>query len=918
MNGVMLVRHLKGTQLSGPREVDALAAQAGQLRVDDVSRVLELVTGRQGDPVQYRHRVRLVSLLIQQSGDRRLFPVLLRTLRTGDATLRTALVEAMPAVNDPAYHVEVCDLLRSNDAGLRAAAGQLISRVGGKTALARLTELLRESGVAGRRQAIEAAVRIAGHHAIPAFLAALPVASPREKQLIVRYLGDQTFMSGDRVGALDVLARLLDDPDEGIAMAAIQGFSSLATEDEWFDHVSGSLDSPHLSIVRTAVRGMGGFDSPRAIEALRGRLRTGPKAVRLAVLDTLEEVGSPRVLPALVDALGHRQLAVRTRAGEVLAALGASGKVEIARTVLWLLRSPEADVRRLAVEIARKAKDPGETLWPRLFELLRDHDWWVRERVADALIEMAGSRLLPYLVGFLTDRSAPVRMFAIEVIRRLREPRALGALVRAANEDADWWVRERAMAAIGELGDPRGGPYLVHIVLKEPHMRLAGLVALARLAAPDTATHVARLLTVDDVDVRRATLQCLEALGDIRVASSIEPLLADPDPKVRDHARRLAALWKLQLRDDEGGPVTPKSLLDQLLVALDELGADDLIIAPGQRPMTKRMGRVEPLPDQPALDGSQVEAMLAPTLSSIQLSQLEAREDIDFSYEVDTHDLRFRANVFHQLRGMSAVFRAVRGTIPDLDELGLPAVVRGLGEVKNGLVLIGGPTGSGKSTTLAALIDAINRTSSRHVLTLEDPIEVVHSRKRALVNQREVGTHTASYSAALRATLREDPDVILVGEMRDLPTIRFAVTAAETGHLVLGTVHTVSADTTLDRMINVFPPDTQHQVRSMLATSLRAVVCQHLLPRADGQGRALACEVMLSNDAVAHLVRTGKTFQLPSVIATGGDSGMQSMDSDLMRLLIAGTITPQMAWMKAREKSLFEDRLDGAAAALGD
>ncbi len=259
------------------------------------------------------------------------------------------------------------------------------------------------------------------------------------------------------------------------------------------------------------------------------------------------------------------------------------------------------------------------------------------------------------------------------------------------------------------------------------------------------------------------------------------------------------------------------------------------------------------------------------------------------------------------MSGLSAVFRSSTTPCPSSSASGSPPVVTNLANAKNGLVLVGGPTGSGKSTTLAAIIDHINRTSSsRHIVTLEDPIEVVHRRKGCLVNQREVGTHTRSFAAAMRSVLRQDPDVILVGEMRDLAMVSFAVTAAETGHLVLGTVHTSSADTTVDRLVNVFPSTQQPQIRTMLAESLQGVLCQHLIPRKDGPGRVLALEVMLNNDAISNLIRKGKSFQIPAVVATSRDAGMQSMDSELMRLYRDGTIAPEEAYLRAVDKKTFE------------
>jgi twitching motility protein PilT len=317
------------------------------------------------------------------------------------------------------------------------------------------------------------------------------------------------------------------------------------------------------------------------------------------------------------------------------------------------------------------------------------------------------------------------------------------------------------------------------------------------------------------------------------------------------------------------------------------------------------MGHVMPVANH-IFSSEEVDAILAPHLNQKQQADLEALRDVDFSLELKAEGLRFRANVFRQMTGQSAVFRIVKDRIPVLEELGLPPVVKSFAELKNGLVLVGGPTGSGKSTSLAGIIDHINRQSSRHIVTLEDPIEVMHRQKKCLINQRELGTHTHSFENALRATLRQDPDVILVGEMRDLATVQFAITASETGHLVLGTLHTVSVDTSVDRLVSLFPPGQQPQVRALLADTLRAVMCQYLVRRKDGQGRAIAVEIMLNNEAVANLIRKGKTFQIPSVIATQKDVGMQSMDSDLERLFRAGLISAEDAYMKAANKKNFE------------
>ncbi|MBM4366232.1 MAG: PilT/PilU family type 4a pilus ATPase [Deltaproteobacteria bacterium] len=904
MTGSELVRQLRATPPRGPDEAVALAAGVGTIGSDHALRLLDHLVKGGLDAVQVHAQGALFVHVVQASADRGLFAPLVKSLKSNDPALRAVLAQALPKVNDPAAHAELAELLHHADPGVRASAGQVLAAVGGRTVLALIDDFVKEPSFPGRGVAIDVAVRIAGHHAIPTLVEAFPRANQQEKLKILKYLGEERFMGRDRVGALRALAIGLVDDNEMVVSAAVSAFSTLASEPEWFAHVAPMLDSPSLSIVRAALEGLRRFASVQAVAALERKLHSGPQSVRLVVLDVLESLDTDAILPLLVEALGHRQIAVRARAAEVLAHVGASGKIDVARTVMWLLHSKDAEVRRYAVEVARHVPDPANTLWPRLVAHLRDEDWWVRERVADALVDLAGQKLVRYVVPLLETGSAPVRMFAVGVIRRLRAAAAIGALVRTAQVDPDWWVRECAIEAIGTLKDVRAAPHVAEIALKEPEFRLVALAALSEMGARDMAPHVARVLGDESAEVRLAALDCLEKLGDAAQAGTVQRLLGDSHVAVAERARKLLQRWSVAatarpLAELEGSP------LDRLLLAMAGAGGDDLLLVPGRPPFMKRLGRVEPIGEH-VLAADDVRDLVLPLLSAQQTDDLEARRDVDLSYRVEGEGSRFRANIFRQIHGVSAVFRVVRGSIPSLDELGLPPVVRGLGDLPNGLVLVGGPTGSGKSTTLAALIDRINRTSSRHVISFEDPIEVVHPRARGLVNQRELGTHTGSFAAALRATLRQDPDVILVGEMRDLATISFAVSVAETGHLVLGTVHTVSADTTLDRLINTFPAGSQDQVRAMLAGSLRAVVCQYLLPRADGKGRVLATEVMLNNDAVANMIRKGKCYQLPSVIATSRDQGMQSMDAELMRFYNAGEITADTAYAKARDKKQFE------------
>jgi twitching motility protein PilT len=334
--------------------------------------------------------------------------------------------------------------------------------------------------------------------------------------------------------------------------------------------------------------------------------------------------------------------------------------------------------------------------------------------------------------------------------------------------------------------------------------------------------------------------------------------------------------------------------IDDLLQQTVALGASDLHITVGTPPAVRVRGHLARLDNVEPFDAEGTQTLLYRILSSEQQKDLELKRQIDLAYEVPGV-ARFRVNVYFQREALGAAFRQIPTDIKTLEELGLPASLHELGTKPRGLVLVTGPTGSGKSTTLAAIIDEINRTRADHILTIEDPIEFVHKHKGCIVNQREIGVDALSFAEGLRAALRQDPDVILVGEMRDLETISTALTAAETGHLVFGTLHTQSAPSTIDRIIDVFPPEQQEQVRIQIASGLQGVVTQTLLPTADGNGRVAALEVLLPDDAVRNLIRQAKVEQIYSVMQTNTGRGMQTLEQSLAELVLRRVITKDAA-----------------------
>ncbi len=347
------------------------------------------------------------------------------------------------------------------------------------------------------------------------------------------------------------------------------------------------------------------------------------------------------------------------------------------------------------------------------------------------------------------------------------------------------------------------------------------------------------------------------------------------------------------------------SLVDRYLQDVLSQDGSDLHLLAGDPPRIRRYGDLRQI-EPGALRADELRDALYAIMPRATQHTFERHDSADFAYMVP--DLaRFRVNVFRHLNGMGAVFRAIPARAKSLEELDMPQAVHNLSRSTNGLILVTGKTGSGKSTTLAATVDAINSRLRGHILTIEDPIEFVHRRKNCLISQREVGTHSPSFAAALHSALREDPDVILVGEMRDLETIGIAVTAAEMGILVMGTLHTNGAAATVDRIVNAFPSDKQSHIRTMLSTSLRGVVSQQLVPRKDGKGRVPALEILINNSAVGNLIRQGKLDQLESTMQAGGNTGMRTMDAALRELFDRRFISGRDAYYAASNKASFED-----------
>lgn len=898
------LRELRDAAWSSIDQLRAYVDSVGPVNRRDVEAMLGVLLDKDTDTraPQHKNRCSAFKAVCLASPDPSLFVPLAQAIVKADPQLRRAIAAVLPKTNDVESHGLLCAALGASDPDARSVAAFVLEQVGGPSALRELVRLVEQPAFAGRREALDVMVPKARHRTLDLIAAVLRFGTPAERLRAVELASDADLMSGALERAIAAIVSTLEDPDPRVCAAAFEGFAKLADGDRFVEALEPKLHADDVSPV--LVEALGHAPSERTAALLGARVRRGPVPVQLAAINALRRIPAVATVEGLVTALHVEDPMVRRSASEALTELASSGRVEMSRLLLTLLASPHPHVRRTATQLAAVIRAGAAELTQRLLAALRDEDWWIRERVLDAIVELGLPDLANGLAHYLGDESPIIRRYALYGLLRLRDPATLGAILRAAVTDPDWWAREQAVQAAGELGDRRAIPYLKALVDERPDLRVAALEALAVLGADEMILSLADLTSDPDPAVRLAMIELLGRLeGGKGAAFYVQACAGDSEPHVAKAARLLLDRWKVGTKEsaDEGSV----GLLDRLMVATARHGADDLLLGPERPPYVKHLGSVTPI-SKAVLSAEEIERMILPVLSEVQRAQLASGLDVDLSYDVPGFDLRYRINVFRQLGGLSAVLRRIHQTVPQLDELGLPRVVKSFADYPNGLVLVGGPTGSGKSTTLAALIDYINTHHGAHIVTIEDPIEVLHPQRESLVNQREVGTHAASFAAALRATLRQDPDVILVGELRDRETIEFAVNAAETGHLVFATVHTTSAATSIDRLIHACEAARQPVIRSMLAETLRAVLCQQLLRRDDDdKRRVLACEVLINNDAVSNLIRKDKSFQLPSVMVTQGEIGMQLMDDDLMRLVRERVTTPDEAMLKALDKAAF-------------
>jgi twitching motility protein PilT len=634
-------------------------------------------------------------------------------------------------------------------------------------------------------------------------------------------------------------------------------------------------------------------------------------AVRDKALTVLATRAPQQSIDLLVQQLPQASYNVQQTIVEALSKAAATEGVKLIDRLLPLIAAGDAQTRSAVIKILFSIPDTMSVI-RKYLQFSKGLMGFVRDRALD-LLRTFGDQLVEPVIELLHDEDADVRSSAIVVASAFEDVRVVPATIELL-KDPDWWLRISAADTLGKLKDPRAVDPLM-AALADPDTKWAAIEALGRIGDPRALPALGKMLSDPAPDVRIEIIQALKNFNHPQVKNALMSMAQqDPNRAVRTRAIDLlseiaSAEEKAQVDAVRKTAMTVATAqgeprLHAMLNATRNQGASDFHLTVGQPPTVRLAADLLRAQGEP-FTAELTHAMLKEILTENQWEILQKTYQLDFCYFVPQGG-RYRGNVFLDQKGYNAVFRVIPERPPTIAEIGLPAHLAEIADYHQGLVLICGPSGSGKSTTLAALVNLFNETRSDHVLTMEDPVEFVHPFKNCLINQREVGTHTVSYARALRAALREDPDVIVIGELRDNESISLALTAAETGHIVLGTLNSTSAAKAIDRILSSFPIDEQPQVRASLSESLKYVIAQRLLASKEARKLVAAFEILKGTSTIANLIRDEKTYQIFSAMQIGRSQGMQTFDEALKDLVNRDLISGETAYMIAQKKEDFE------------
>ena len=799
----------------------------------------------------------------------------LQARRFGSPEEKRALLEELEA-SQAARTADVVRLLFAPDADLRKSAGRLLGQRRDPDTVRHVLGAIQGRPEAARRAALQVLLGLPLGD-VPGLLGqAAEQADPALRRAATEAILDMPL--NPQTAAL--LMRVIETGEATHRLKAVTRFAEVATEKhvQFFERL---LDDSDDRIRHAAWQAIVRFATPRHLDMLLRRVPDEPhatQAVLVACIQRLVPEAGPAAVDQVLGLLASGNTALRTAAIKILMAL--PDRVGVVRRFI-------ASSKLLA--------------------------GWVRDRALESLREFGPDVVVPAL-ELTSDPDPDVRSAALALAASFEDPR-LGPVAQRLLGDDDWWLVINAADVLGSMKDATAVPGLVACLQRE-EVRWAAVEALGRIGGPQALQALAQLTRDARPEIRIEALSALAASKDERVLPLLQQCAErDPIKWVRARAfemartlahERSAALDECALREavsaTQVGAEAPE--IHRLLALARKQGASDLHVSVGAVPALRIGGQLVRLTGDP-LTPDRTRALLGALLDEGQRARLDADRQLDACFHVE-NDGRYRGNLFLDRKGLNGAFRVIPEQPPTVTDLGMPSDVSEIATIHQGIILVTGSAGCGKSTTLAALVNLVNETRRAHVITLEDPVEFVHPFKSSLINQREVGRHTESFAKALRAALREDPDVIVLGEMRDPETVSLALTAAETGHVVLATLNATTAHKAIDRIVTSFPVDEQGQVRESFADSLKLVLAQQLVPLAGGKGRMACFELLKGTRAIANLIRDNKTFQIPSMMQIGQSVGMRTFDDSLMDLVRRGLVAPETAWLRATSKEAFE------------
>lgn len=829
--------------------------------------------------------------------------------RMMNAQSKRAAFKVLTVAAVPSIEKQLAELIKHKDQELRDGAEKVLIAQKTATACAIVKEMaMKKSGWEDRRPALRILQAIGGNDVLPSFQVALDYGKHEDIPTAVTLL----VQRGNEESAA-ILANSASHESPFVRAQVAEGLGKLKSASSAKGLVKLAQDENDRVQV-AALKSLQNQEVKHISQNMTSLLEHPKAQVKLQVIKVLAMGEDESVIQPLITCLKDQDLLVRQEAMSALTSLSESGKIPIGKLLIGLMTEEDVNVRRSASEVLGKVRD--KSVINDLLRYLRDEDWWVRESVAATLGEIGGEDIIDTMIELLGDKDPNIRRYAVDILAQNKAVKAFKPLTQLL-KDSDWWIREKVVEALGSIGETKAVPLLVKL-LQVPELRWAAVIALGELQAPDAADALMKLYAAETaIENRMEIMDSLQKIGGDKVLALMKKLLEDENKSIRLKARDYLNGMNVDTSKAEGahlrkGSAKPLTQLDEMLLKAKEAGATDLFLAGGRKPMMKKHGEVLDLLDG-ELDADALEDMLTEPLDPEREKIYRETHDLDCAYETPLGD-RFRVNMYRYRLGPAAVYRCIPDKVPTLDDLGFPPLLKQLTKLHQGIVLFTGPAASGKTTTMAAMVDYANQTRQDHILCIEDPIEYVHESRKCLVNQREVHTHTKAFANALRAALREDPDIIMVGELRDLETISMAISAAETGHLVFGSLHTVSSVNTLTRIIDAYPSGQQSQIRTMLSESVKGIISQQLVRKVDG-GITAALEILVSTPSLSKQIRDGKMEQVQSTIMTGKSRGMQTMDMALYDMATSGVIDGAEAYRMAFNKKDFEQFVAGAPPA---